>query len=118
MKTLYIVPILAIMLAVAGCTSGSRGKTVNVIEPTPVLEAEAPPAEIVKPVEVIVVAPKDEPTTTNGTRIDAVSFLGALVKSGCEIDKAEYKEVIRGGGIIVSCKGSTDPLEMDGLEGL
>lgn len=117
MKTLYIVPILAIMLAVAGCTSGSRGKTVYVTEETPLIEAEAPPAEVVEPVEVIVVAPEDEPTT-NGTRIDAVSFLDALVKSGCEIDKAEYKEVIRGGGIIVSCKGSTDPLEMDGLDGL
>jgi len=116
MKALFVIQVLAILLA-TGCTSGSRGKTVNVIEPTPVLEAEAPPAEIVAPVEVIVVAPKEQPTT-NDSRIDAVSFLDALVKSGCEIDKAEYKEVIRGGGIVVTCKGNVDPLELDGLEGL
>ncbi len=116
MKTLYIIPILAIVLAVAGCTSGSRGKTVNVIEPTPTETAETAPIET--PVTVTVAVPEAQPTTTNSTRIDAVSFLDALVKSGCEIDKAEYKEVIRGGGIVVTCKGNLDPLELEGLEGL
>ena len=118
MKTLYIIPILAFVLAVAGCASGGTEPAIAVTEePTPAL-TEAPPAEVVAPLEVIIVKTDANESAPKDVRIDAVSFLGALVKSGCEIDRAEYKEVIRGGGIIVTCKGSIDALETEGLEGL
>lgn len=57
-------------------------------------------------------------TRSTKARIDAAAFLNALVASGCEIDEAEYKEVIRGGGIKVACIKATDPLNTEGLEDL
>lgn len=110
MKTLYVIPILAIVLAVAGCSTGSRGKTVTVIEPPP--EA-AMPAEI----DVTIVEP-ETPAPVKPARIDAASFLDALIESGCVIDKAVYKEVARGGGIVVTCREIADPLATEGLEDL
>lgn len=111
MKTLYIIPILAIVLAVAGCTTGSTGKTVTVIEPTP---ESALPTDI----DVTIVEPAAAPVSLKPARIDAVSFLDALIESGCIIDKAAYKEVARGGGIVVTCRASDDALKMKGLEEL
>ncbi len=112
MKALFVIPILAMLLAVAGCTTGSKGKTVHVApEPVPVAEAVAP----------VVAAPAVETQVVKvptNARIDATSFLNALVLSGCEIDKAEYKEVTRGGGIIVTCTQRTGVLDAEGLDGL
>lgn len=48
-----------------------------------------------------------------GPHIDASAFLNALVESGCQIDKAEYKEVKRGGAIKVVCSRTVDPLNVD-----
>lgn len=116
MKTLYFIPILAIVLAVAGCSTGtgSKGKTVYINEPAP--EA-AMPAEI----DVTIVEPETLeviPVPVKPARIDAASFLGALIESGCVIDKAVYKEVSRGGGIVVTCRESNNLLNMEGLEDL
>ena len=55
------------------------------------------------------------PIRSTDARIDAAAFLNALVASGCEIDKAEYKEVIRGGGIKVDCIKTKDLLSTEGL---
>jgi len=105
-KTLFVISIFAVIMT-AGCSTGSTGKTVQVIgEPEPVAEAPAP-----------------EVTTTDGTaRIDAVGFIDALIASGCTVVKAEYKEVNRGGGISVTCADipmiNTDVLNAKGLEGL
>ncbi|RKZ84412.1 MAG: hypothetical protein DRQ39_08375 [Gammaproteobacteria bacterium] len=112
MKTLYIIPILAIVLAVAGCTSGSTGKTITVIEPPP----EALPTDI--DVTIVEPAAAAAPVQLKPARIDAVSFLDALIESGCVIDKAAYKEVARGGGIVVTCRASDNSLKMQGLEDL
>jgi hypothetical protein len=110
MKALFVIPVLA-MLLVAGCQTGSKGKTVYVApEATP--EAALVVAPVVAPVETQVV------TIPTKARIDATSFLNALVLSGCEIDKAEYKEVTRGGGIIVTCTKRMGVLDAEGLDGL
>jgi len=68
---------------------------------TPTDPAAPPPA---KPQETI---------QTSGARIDASAFLNALVESGCQIDKAEYKEVKRGGAIKVVCSKTVDPLNVE-----
>jgi 3-oxoacyl-ACP reductase-like protein len=52
-------------------------------------------------------------TETFGAHIDASAFLNALVESGCQIDKAEYKEVKRGGAIKVICSKSIDALNVE-----
>jgi hypothetical protein len=111
MKALFVIPVLAMLLAVAGCQTGSKGKTVYAT-PEATSENELVVAPVVAPVEAQVVK---IPTTA---RIDATSFLNALVLSGCEIDKAEYKEVTRGGGIIVTCTQRTGVLDSEGLGGL
>lgn len=116
MKTLYIIPILAMMFAV-GCTSGSTGKTINVVEQVEPAEIEVDtPTEI----DVTIVKPEtpDAPAPLKPARIDAASFLNALIESGCIIDKAVYKEVSRGGGIVVTCKEDGNPLNTEGLEDL
>lgn len=50
---------------------------------------------------------------TSGAHIDASAFLNALVDSGCQIDKAEYKEVKRGGAIKVVCSKTLDALNVE-----
>jgi len=118
MKTLYIVPILAVVFAMAGCTSGSTGKTVYVTEEMET-ESEALPAEVTAPLEVTIVTPDEPPAPLKPAHIDAASFLDALIESGCVIDKAAYKEVARGGGIVVTCRATeTQALEIDGLSDL
>lgn len=73
-------------------------------EPTAIAAAETPaprPAKQRTSVETV------------GPHIDASAFLNALVDSGCQIDKAEYKEVKRGGAIKVVCSRTVDPLSVD-----
>ncbi len=50
---------------------------------------------------------------TFGAHIDASAFLNTLVESGCQIDKAEYKEVKRGGAITVVCSKTVDALNVE-----
>ena len=110
MKALFVIPVLAILLA-TGCTTGSKGKVVYATpEPTPealVVAPVAPVAPVEEKTEVV--------TLPSSARIDATAFLNALVLSGCEIDTAEYKEVTRGGGIVVTCTKRVGVLDSEGL---
>ena len=58
-------------------------------------------------------AKTEEAAQTFSAHIDASAFLNALVESGCQIDKAEYKEVKRGGAIKVVCSKSIDTLNVE-----
>jgi len=58
-------------------------------------------------------AKTEEAAQTFNAHIDASAFLNALVESGCQIDKAEYKEVKRGGAIKVVCSKSIDALNVE-----
>ena len=72
-------------------------------EPIPVVVQETAPAQ---------------PTVIrkeSKARIDVGIFLQTVVDSGCIIDKVEYKEVSRGGGISVECADDGDILETEGL---
>jgi hypothetical protein len=118
MKALFVIPVLAIILA-TGCTSGSRGKTVYVNDP------DAVPVETTsetEPVVVEIAPPLTVPAPD--TRIDPVPIMETLRLAGCQVTKFEYKEVVRGAGIIVTCADKTpdapsaDPLASEGLEGI
>ena len=111
MKALFVIPVLAMLLAVAGCQTGSKGKVVYATpEPAPITDT-AVVAPVVAPVEV----KTQVVTLPSNARIDATAFLNALVLSGCEIDTAEYKEVTRGGGIVVTCTKRVGVLDAKGL---
>lgn len=71
---------------------------------TKVVELEAPLPVSAKPNDTI---------QRTGAHINASAFLNALVESGCQIDKAEYKEVKRGGAIKVICSKSIDALKVE-----
>ena len=77
------------------------------------IPAAAPAAAAATPVS----AKPQESTHSFEAHIDASAFLNALVESGCQIDKAEYKEVKRGGAIKVVCSTTVDALnvELDNL---
>ena len=113
MKVLFTV-LIAVVLASCATT-----QEVPVV-PEPVVSTDPVEVEITSPIVVTV----DEPVKDTTARIDAVEFLKILVDSGCTVDKAEYKEVDRGGGISITCAAkapdapSSDPLSSEGLEGL
>ncbi len=109
MKSLFVIPVLAILLLATGCTAlGTNGNTAK----GNATEAVVTEAAVVLPV---VSTPTQAVVIPTEARIDATSFLNALVLSGCEIDKAEYKEVTRGGGIIVTCTKRVGILDAEGL---
>lgn len=108
MKALSIVIVTMLMI---GCSTTQEPETVS--GPVPV--------EITTPITVAV----DNPETIEATgRIDASSFLKILVDSGCDVSKAEYKEVDRGAGISIACMPKapaaqrSDPLSTDGIADL
>lgn len=78
--------------------TGTTPATTPVTTTTPVTPASAKP---------------QENTQSFGAHIDASAFLNALVESGCQIDKAEYKEVKRGGAIKVVCSKTLDALNVE-----
>ena len=74
----------------------------------------AAPVTTIAPAAAAPATPRPRETTqTFGAHIDASAFLNALVESGCQIDKAEYKEVKRGGAIKVICSKSIDALNVE-----
>lgn len=75
----------------------------------PATASAAAPAATAKPAA----AKPQEKYQTSGPHIDASAFLNALVESGCQIDKAEYKEVKRGGAIKIVCSKKIDPLNVE-----
>ena len=112
MKLLLIV---LISFVLASCATTQE----EPITPAPVSN-EPVEVEITSPIVVTV----DESTKDTTGRIDAAAFLRILVDSGCTVNKAEWKEVDRGGGISVVCAAkapdapSSDLLSADGLEGM
>lgn len=107
-----ILAVVAILpLAACGSLGDSKADT-PLAAPAPAVVTPAPVLETVT-VTPAVAASVSTPTA----RIDAASFLNALVESGCEIDNAEYKEVKRGGGIKVTCTKTADLLNA-GVEDL
>lgn len=107
LKALIVLPILALVLTGCGALGDSKDESL----------ATAPTATAI-PAAVPEVATTQTTAITTDARIDAASFLNALVASGCDIDEAEYKEVIRGGGIKVTCTKSKDALDTEGLDAL
>ena len=82
---------------------------------------------ITEPVPVSVVnIPESTPDESEAAdaRIDAAVLLRVLAESGCVVSRVEYKEVNRGGGMIVQCADrpgvpvTPDALATEGLEGL
>lgn len=122
-RKLPIVAVAAAMLS--GCGFGSTNDeplTTAAIPATTTAPAPAPitaPATTPdKPAPAAITAspapakPRDD-VQAFGAHIDASAFLNALVESGCQIDKAEYKEVKRGGAIKVVCSKSIDALNVE-----
>lgn len=128
MKTLKL-PIIALASAMLiGCSLGATNDA-----PLTAAQVQAPvtapdTAPVPTPVSTPVTTPVTTAATTTaapaparpretvqtfGAHIDASAFLNALVESGCQIDKAEYKEVKRGGAIKVICSKSIDALNVE-----
>jgi len=101
---LPIIALAAIVLSACG-TNGADDEPVTNTTAAPVTTAPAETAQ----------APAEAGKEINayGPHIDASAFLNALVESGCQIDKAEYKEVKRGGAIKIVCSKSLDPLNVE-----
>jgi len=108
MKILFTI---LIAFALASCSTTQAPVAPEPTEPVAV--------EIISPITVSV---DEQPQTP--TRLDPVPIVEALVDSGCKVAKFEYKEVVRGAGISVTCASKIpaatrpDPLATDGLEGL
>ncbi len=102
MKSLFVIPVLAILLLATGCTAlGTNGNTANGGNATEVVLTDVTGLAETKVGTPLLPATTTAPVVIpTNARIDAAPFLNALVLSGCEINKAEYKEVTRGGGII------------------
>lgn len=127
MKTLKL-PIVAVAAAMlSGCgfgatndeplTTASAPATSTVASPA-TSPATAPDTTAAKTILVTntalpTPAKTEEAAQTFNAHIDASAFLNALVESGCQIDKAEYKEVKRGGAIKVVCSKSIDALNVE-----
>lgn len=116
MKTLKV-PIIALAAALlAGCVS--RAANDEPVTPTPAsvpapVPAPAPATTTVTAPATPAPTPPRESVETSGAYINASAFLNALVESGCQIDKAEYKEVKRGGAIKVTCSKEVHALDVE-----
>jgi len=101
--------IIAVLLTafVVGCSTTQTPSEPVATQP---MINEPIPVTVTSNPEPIIIKQK-----STDARIDATAFLQALIDSGCVIDKAEYKEVARGGGISVECADDTDILESPGL---
>jgi hypothetical protein len=93
-------PVTVAPAAAAAPVTSTPATTVT----TKTVDAEAPLAVAAKP---------DDTIQRTGAHINASAFLNALVESGCQIDKAEYKEVKRGGAIKVVCTKTIDALKVE-----
>lgn len=111
LKGLSVISVLALLLTGCGGIGDSKDEPLAATPTatTPVPTPETTETTVAAPATIVVKAE---------ARIDAASFLDALVASGCDIDKAEYKEVIRGGGISVTCTKAKDALDTEGLDAL
>ena len=126
MKTFQLSIIVLAAATLAGCSFGSTSE--ESVTATPDAVTTPPPATTTattagstadttaeSPATAATPAPAkpQENVQTFSAHIDASAFLNALVDSGCQIDKAEYKEVKRGGAIKVVCSKSIDALNVE-----
>lgn len=119
---IYELPIIALAIAtLAGCSFGSTSEesvtaAPDAVTTPPAATATAAPVEstaVTTAETAAIAATPQENVQTFSAHIDASAFLNALVDSGCQIDKAEYKEVKRGGAIKVVCSKSIDALNVE-----
>lgn len=120
MKT-FKLPIIALAAAMlASCSFGGTNDepltAAPAAAPAPVAATATAPAKTVATATATappVSVKSDDVIQTTSAHIDASAFLNALVESGCQIDKAEYKEVKRGGAIKVVCSKTIDALKVE-----
>ena len=120
MKMIYLSIAALAAATLAGCTAGGANDDPVTAAPAPAAAAApavVPSTEPAAAPATVAVTPAQEPSREDvqavGPHIDASAFLNALVESGCQIDKAEYKEVKRGGAIKVVCSRTVDPLNVE-----
>ena len=130
MRTLKLYIIAFAATALTGCAfdgvgdeplSAAPAASANTASAPPALPAAAPPAPSAPPAATTAATPAAAPAKPSrqenvqayGPHIDAAAFLNALVESGCQIDKAEYKEVKRGGAIKIVCSKTVDALNVE-----
>jgi PBP1b-binding outer membrane lipoprotein LpoB len=126
MKIFELSIIVLVIATLAGCSFGSTSEDTVTATPDPVTTpaaatATATPVESIAETTAESAAAASTPVPANRqesvqaftAHIDASAFLNALVDSGCQIDKAEYKEVKRGGAIKVVCSKSIDALNVE-----
>lgn len=110
---IFTLPIIALAAAVlTGCSFGATNDQPVTAAPAPVTTTPEPAPAAMATAAPAAAKPK-EIAQTIGPHIDASAFLNALVESGCQIDKAEYKEVKRGGAIKIVCSKKVDPLNVE-----
>ena len=135
MKTLKLPIVAFAAVTLTGCSFGASNDEPLTTASAPVASTATSPASnsvtnpVTNPVpspETATASPTPAANTASATQalpeqavqtfnahIDASAFLNALVESGCQIDKAEYKEVKRGGAIKVVCSKSIDALNVE-----
>jgi len=124
MKRLELATIALAAAMLSGCSVGETTDEAVTAAQTPVAtspEATAAATTTVAPTPAAATAAAVTPETTTSkeevarfnAHIDASAFLNSLVESGCQIDKAEYKEVKRGGAIKVVCSKAVDALNVE-----
>lgn len=118
MKRLELATIALAAAMLTGCSFGETTDETVTEAQTPVAaspEATAAATTTAAPAAAVTpeaTKPKENIETFNA-HIDASAFLNSLVESGCQIDKAEYKEVKRGGAIKVVCSKTVDTLNVE-----
>jgi hypothetical protein len=89
---LILIAIAAVLLT--ACGSSEPNDEPVTVAPVPV-NAPTTATETATPAPIPPSAKTEDSVQTHGPHINASAFLNALVESGCQIDKAEYKEVKR-----------------------
>ena len=114
MKAINLIAIAVAAAMLASCSFGETKDELVSVAPVPVDEPTTSNETVgAATVRGPAQAKSDSAVQIRGPHIDASAFLNALVESGCQIDKAEYKEVTRGGAIKIVCSKTVDALNVD-----
>ena len=111
MKALNLSIIALAAIVLGACATDGTGDEQT--KATPSAAAPEPAATTAEVAPAPAPAESAKEVNSYGPHIDASAFVNALVESGCQIDKAEYKEVKRGGAIKIVCSKSVDPLNIE-----
>jgi major membrane immunogen (membrane-anchored lipoprotein) len=112
MKALNLILIAVAAVLLTACGSSEPNDEPVTVAPVPV-NAPTAATETATPAPIPPSAKTEDSVQTHSPHINASAFLNALVESGCQIDKAEYKEVKRGGAIKIVCSKTVDALKVD-----